>query len=91
MQTRRGNSQLLEARKDVLVCVIQDAGAKGSDLVRPTDGKPLLARFCYVLSCSGLSCGGLSCSGLSCGGSSSALWGSGSSLILGMAAAKSAP
>ncbi len=36
MQTRRGNSQLLEARRDVLVRVIQDAGAKGSDLVRPT-------------------------------------------------------
>ena len=36
MQTRRGNSQLLEACRDVLVRVIQDAGANGSDLVRQT-------------------------------------------------------
>ena len=44
MQTRRGNSQLLEARRDVLVRVIQDAGAKGSDLVRHTARKPPLTR-----------------------------------------------
>ena len=64
MQTRRGNSQLLEARRDVLVRIIQDAGAKGSDLVRLIAGRPLLARYWYALSCSGLSCGGLPCSDL---------------------------
>ena len=45
MQTRRGNSQLLEARRDVLVRIIQDAGAKGSELVRLFAGRPLLARY----------------------------------------------
>ena len=45
MQTRRGNSQLLEAHRDVLVRIIQDAGAKGSDLVRLFAGTPLLARY----------------------------------------------